>query len=84
MKRFKKTVAVTGKTRLSGSGLIAMALATTLVAALPNLAAAQSDQGLLDEYLTEIERLISGNDLEGARASSLKQHWPTWKTKALR
>ena len=67
MKRFKKTVAVTGKTRLSGSGLIAMALATTLVAALPNLAAAQSDQGLLDEYLTEIERLISGNDLEGAR-----------------
>ena len=67
MKRFKKTVAVTGKTHLSGSGLIAMALATTLVAALPNLAAAQSDQLLLDEYLTEIERLISGNDLEGAR-----------------
>jgi len=43
-----------------------MLLALLLTTATP-AAAQQSDQALLDEYLAEIERLITSNDLEGAR-----------------
>ena len=66
MKRIKKKVVGTGKFCLRK--VIAITTATALVTAVPTVATAQqTDQALLDEYLTEIERLISGNDLEGAR-----------------
>jgi len=66
MKRFEKTVFAIGKFCLCSKRAIAITIATALV--VPAIATAQqSDQALLDRYLSEIERLISGNDLEGAR-----------------
>ena len=66
MRRFEQTVLATATVYGNSKKVSATLLALLLTTATP-AAAQQSDQALLDEYLAEIERLITGNDLEGAR-----------------
>jgi len=66
MRRFEQTVFATATVYGNSKKVSAMLLALLLTTATP-AAAQQSDQALLDEYLAEIERLITSNDLEGAR-----------------
>lgn len=66
MRRPSINVFATATSCSSGTKACAIILALALAAATP-ATAQQSNQALLDEYLTEIERLISGNNLQAAR-----------------